>query len=95
VQAYVGHYNNVRLNNAIGYIMPKDMLAGRQAEVHAERIGKWRRPKKQSARFIVRRPLEERRAHIHKVDKVRLATIRSERRVGRFPISRYIGYFSA
>jgi hypothetical protein len=34
---YVGHYNNVRLNGAIGYIRPKDMLAGRQQEIHAER----------------------------------------------------------
>jgi hypothetical protein len=31
------HYNNVRLNSAIGYITPKDMLAGRQKEMHAER----------------------------------------------------------
>jgi hypothetical protein len=33
----VEHYNNVRLNNAIGYITPKDMLAGRQQEIHSER----------------------------------------------------------
>ena len=26
---YVEHYNNVRLNSAIGYITPKEMLAGR------------------------------------------------------------------
>jgi len=31
------HYNNVRLNSAVGYIPPKDMLAGRQQEIHAER----------------------------------------------------------
>ena len=37
VQAYVGHYNNVRLNSAIGYVTPKDVLAGRQQEIHAER----------------------------------------------------------
>jgi putative transposase len=30
-------YNNVRLNSAIGYITPKDMLAGRQQEIHAAR----------------------------------------------------------
>ena len=30
-EGYVEHYNNVRLNSAIGYITPKDMLAG-----HAE-----------------------------------------------------------
>jgi hypothetical protein len=32
VQGYVDHYNNLRLNSAIGYIMPKDMLAGRQQD---------------------------------------------------------------
>ena len=31
------HYNNVRLNSATGYITPKDMLAGRQQEIHTER----------------------------------------------------------
>ena len=31
------HYNDVRLNSAIGYITPKDMLAGQQQEIHAER----------------------------------------------------------
>jgi putative transposase len=33
----VDHYNNARLNSATGYITPKDMLAGRQQEIHAER----------------------------------------------------------
>src|SRR5213075_2093404 len=37
VEGYVEHYNDVRLNSAIGYITPKDMLAGRQQEIHAER----------------------------------------------------------
>ncbi len=37
VKAYVEHYNNVRLNSAIGYITPKDMLAGHQQEIQAER----------------------------------------------------------
>jgi putative transposase len=37
VQGYVDHYNNVRLNSATGYVTPKDMMAGRQQEVHAER----------------------------------------------------------
>jgi putative transposase len=31
------HYNNVRLNSAVGYVTPKDMLAGRQPEIYAER----------------------------------------------------------
>jgi putative transposase len=37
VAGYIEHYNNVRLNSAIGYITPKDMLAGRQQEIHADR----------------------------------------------------------
>jgi putative transposase len=37
VEGYVEHYNNVRLNSAIGYITPKDVLADRQQEIHAER----------------------------------------------------------
>ena len=37
VEGYVEHYNNVRLNSAIGYITPKDMLVGRQQEIQAER----------------------------------------------------------
>ena len=37
VQTYVDHYNNVRLNSATAYITPKDMLAGRQPEIHVAR----------------------------------------------------------
>jgi putative transposase len=37
VQDYVAHYNEIRLNSAIGYITPKDMLAGRHHEIHTER----------------------------------------------------------
>ena len=36
-QGYVEHCNNVRLNSAIGHITPKNRLAGRQQEIHAER----------------------------------------------------------
>jgi transposase InsO family protein len=36
-QSYVDHYNSVRLHSAIGYVTPLDMLAGRQAEIHAAR----------------------------------------------------------
>ncbi|MBN8730426.1 MAG: transposase [Acidobacteria bacterium] len=39
VPGYVEHDNNVRLNSAIGYITPRDMLARRQAEIHARRDG--------------------------------------------------------
>jgi hypothetical protein len=37
IQTYVDHYNTVRLHSAIGYVTPQDMLAGRQAEIHAAR----------------------------------------------------------
>ena len=41
------HYNDVRLNSAIGYITPKDMLAGCQQEIHAERDRKLEEARKQ------------------------------------------------
>jgi hypothetical protein len=47
VEGYVEHYNNVRLNSAIGYITPTDMLAGRQQEIHAERDRKLEEARKQ------------------------------------------------
>jgi transposase InsO family protein len=47
VQGYVDHYNNVRLNSATGYITPKDKLAGRQQEIHAERDRKLEAARKQ------------------------------------------------
>jgi hypothetical protein len=37
IDGYVDHYNKVRLNRATDSITPKDMLAGRQQEIHAER----------------------------------------------------------
>jgi putative transposase len=37
IQQYVDHYNQVRLHSAIGFVTPHDMLAGRQAEIHAAR----------------------------------------------------------
>jgi hypothetical protein len=33
----VEHYNDIRLNSAVGYITSKDMLVGRQKEIHAGR----------------------------------------------------------
>jgi putative transposase len=52
VQGYVDHYNNVRLNSATGYITPKDMLAGRQQEIHAERDRKLEAARKHVARSL-------------------------------------------
>ena len=46
-QGYVGHYNNVRLNSPTGYITPKDVPAGRQQEIHAERDRKLKAARKQ------------------------------------------------
>jgi putative transposase len=37
VADYVAHYNNVRLHSAIGYLTPKDKLAGRAQEIFAAR----------------------------------------------------------
>ena len=37
VVAYVAHYNNVRLHSALGYITPKDRLAGRHTDIFAQR----------------------------------------------------------
>jgi transposase InsO family protein len=37
VTGFVDHYNNVRLHSAVGYVTPKDKLAGRDKEIHQER----------------------------------------------------------
>ena len=37
VDAYVTHYNTVRLHSAIGYVTPKDKLEGRETDIFAER----------------------------------------------------------
>jgi putative transposase len=47
VEGYVEHYNSVRLNSAVGYITPKDVLAGRQQEIHADRDRKLEAARKQ------------------------------------------------
>jgi hypothetical protein len=41
------HYHKVRLNSATGHITPKDMLAGRQQDIHAERDRKLEAARKQ------------------------------------------------
>jgi transposase InsO family protein len=47
VEGYVEHYNNVRLNSATGYITPKDIVAGRQQQIHTERDRKLQEARKQ------------------------------------------------
>jgi transposase InsO family protein len=47
IQTYVDHYNTVRLHSAIGYVTPQDMLAGRQAEIHAARDRKFEEGRRQ------------------------------------------------
>jgi transposase InsO family protein len=47
VQSYVDYYNGGRLHSAIGYVTPQDMLAGRQAEIHAARDGKLEQARRQ------------------------------------------------
>ena len=37
IQQYVDRYNYLRLHSAIGYVTPKDMLAGHQQKIQAER----------------------------------------------------------
>jgi putative transposase len=47
IAAYVDHYNTVRLHSAIGFVAPADMLAGRQAEIHAARDRKLEEARRQ------------------------------------------------
>ena len=47
IQSYVERYNTVRLHSAIGYVTPQDMLAGRQAEIHAARDRKLEEARRQ------------------------------------------------
>ena len=47
IQRYVDHYNTVRLHSAIGFVTPQDMLAGRQAEIHAARDRKLEQARRQ------------------------------------------------
>lgn len=58
VRRYINHYNNVRLNSAIGYVAPKDRLDGREQEIFQERDKKLesareeRRKRRQQQRLV-------------------------------------------
>ena len=58
IQGYFDYYNTVRLHSDIGFVTPQDMLAGRQAQIHAARDRKL-----EEARRLrqIRRRSEERR----------------------------------
>ena len=47
IEHYVDYYNTLRLHSAIGYVTPADMLAGRQAEIHAARDHKLEEARRQ------------------------------------------------
>ncbi len=47
VEQYVSVYNEKRLHSGIGYVTPQDWLAGRQAEVRAERDRKLEHARRQ------------------------------------------------
>ncbi len=53
---YVQVYNEQRLHSSIGYITPKDMLEGRQKQIHAERDRKLEQARKQREEIARLRP---------------------------------------
>ena len=58
VADFVGHYNNVRLHSAIGYVTPADKLAGKEQEIwnrrdHAIENAREMRRRKRQARASV------------------------------------------
>ena len=60
---FVDHYNTVRLHSAIGYITPKDKLAGRENQIFTERNWKLqearekRKARRKEIRYIVKEQL--------------------------------------
>lgn len=52
IEQYVRVYNEQRLHSSIGYITPKDMLSGRQKQIHDERDRKLEQARKQREKTI-------------------------------------------
>jgi transposase-like protein len=59
VAQFVAYYNNQRLHSAIGYITPKDKLAGRENEIFAERRRRLERARENRRRNWQQRRQEE------------------------------------
>src|SRR5579864_9057400 len=57
IQQYVNRYNNVRLHSAISYVIPKDMLARRQVEIHMSATASWK-PPDSNVRVVARKLCE-------------------------------------
>lgn len=57
IEQYVQVYNDERLHSSIGYITPKDMLAGHQQHIHADRDRKLEQARKRREESIRLRSL--------------------------------------
>ena len=77
VADYVLHYNTVRLHSAIGYIMPLDKLAGREAEIFATRDRKLAeaRQRRQEQRQATHNPVPAAPASNPAIDFAALRTL--------------------
>ena len=89
VQGYVDRYNDVRLNSAVGYITPKDMLTGGNRRSTRSATGSSRRPGN-SGRFVASKPLdgwialcwaEARRLNFRVADQLDKAASRRHQRI--------------
>jgi transposase InsO family protein len=64
VAEFVEHYNEVRLHSALGYIAPADKLAGREAEIFAQRDRKLEEAREN--RKALRQAVRVDQAHAHR-----------------------------
>ncbi len=56
VAAFVAYYNNQRLHSAIGYITPKDKLAGHETDIFADRRRKLEQARQDRQRYWQQQP---------------------------------------